>query len=738
MISKLTRRASSKPVSRRSFLIAGAAAGGGLAIGVQVPGIGKALAQKVPGADSNEIGAWVVIRSNDDVIVRIARSEMGQGTLTGLAQLVCDELQCDWKKVKAEYVLPGQSLARNRIWGDMSTGGSRGIRTSHDYVRKGGAAAREMLIKAAADGWKVPVAECTVENGVITHAKSGRKTTYGKVAQAAAKLEVPKEPKIRDPKDWKLIGKGVPRLDTEDKLNGKLVYAIDVKVPGMLLASIMDAPVFGAKLKSVDDAKAKAMPGVKHVLRVGDSAVAVVAETWWQANQALKEVKITWTETENDKVSTDSIKAFLAEGLTAKDGVFVGNKAGNADEALAGAAKKLEATYYSPFQNHVCMEPMNCTARVTADKCEVWVATQSAEASLATAAAAAGLEASKCEVYRLHLGGGFGRRGAFQDYVTKGVLLAKQLPGIPVKTIWSREEDMRQGRHKPIGLCKMEAGLDDKGDLVALKMRISAPSILQYVAPQRLSKDGSDPVAFQGLFPGGAEGTFGYTIPNLLIEHAMRATHVPPGFWRGVNNNQNAIWMETFLDEVAKAAGKDPLEFRRAMMTKHPKHLAVLNAVAEKIGWGKPAAPGVSRGIAQMMGFGSYVAGAAEVTISDKGKLKIERLVMATDCGYVVNPQQVTAQVEGSVAYGLGALLHQAITIRNGRVEQENFDTYPMVLMEDFPKIETILAPSGGFWGGVGEPTICVAAPAVLNAIYAATGKPMYTRPLAGVKFEKA
>ena len=444
---------------------------------------------------------------------------------------------------------------------------------------------------------------------------------------------------------------------------------------------------------------------------------------WWTARLALL---------------TPIIKAFLTDGLTAKDGVFVGNKAGNAEDGLAGAAKKLEATYYSPFQNHVCMEPMNCTARVTTDKCEVWVATQNAEASLASAAAAAGLDASKCEVYRLHLGGGFGRRGNFQDYVTKGVLLAKQLPGVPVKTIWSREEDMRQGRHKPIGLCKMEAGLDANGDLVALKMRISAPSILQYAAPQRLSKDGSDPVAFQGLYPGGAEGAFGYTIPNLQIEHAMRATHVPPGFWRGVNNNQNAIWLETFLDEVARAAGKDPLAFRQAMMKNHPKHRAVLEAVADKIGWGKPVAPGVARGLAQSMGFGSYVAGAAEVTISDKGKLKIERLVMATDCGYVVNPQQVTAQVEGSVAYGLGALLHQAITIRNGRVEQENFDTYPMVLMEDFPKIETILMPSGGFWGGVGEPTICVAAPAVLNAIYAATGKPIHTKPLAGMKFERA
>ncbi len=738
MTFKSIARSASGPMSRRSFLVAAAAAGGGLAIGVQVPGIGKALAQKVLGAEGNEVGAWVIVKSNEEVIVRIARSEMGQGTLTGLAQLICEELQCDWKKVKAEYVLPGQSLARNRIWGDMSTGGSRGIRTSHDYVRKGGAAAREMLIQAAADGWKVPAAECVAENGVITHAKSGRKTTFGKVAPAAAKLDVPKDPKIKDPKDWTLIGKGVPRLDTEDKLNGKLVYAIDVKVPGMLNASIMDAPVFGAKVKSYDEAKAKAMPGVKHVLKVGDTAVAVVADTWWQANQALKELNITWEDTPEAKVSTDSIMEILKEGLTSNEGIFVGNKGGTAVEALAGAAKKIEATYYSPYQNHVCMEPMNCTARVTVDKCEVWSATQSAEATLAAAAAAADLPLNKCEVYRLHLGGGFGRRGNFQDYTTKAVLIAKQIPGVPVKMIWSREEDMRQGRHKPIGLCKMEAGLDEKGELVAMKMRFAAPSILQYAAPQRLNKDGSDPVAFQGLNPGGAEGQFGYTIPNLLIEHAMRATHIPPGFWRGVNNNQNAIWIETFMDEVARAAGKDPLEFRRALMKNHPKHLAVLNAVAAKIGWDSPAPQGVSRGLAQMMGFGSYVAGAAEVSITDRGKLKIHRLAMATDCGYVVNPQQVTAQIEGSVAYGLGALLHQAITIRNGRVEQENFDTYPMVVMEDFPKIETILAPSGGFWGGVGEPTICVAAPAVLNAIYAATGKPIHTKPLAGLKLERA
>jgi isoquinoline 1-oxidoreductase beta subunit len=579
----------------------------------------------------------------------------------------------------------------------------------------------------------VPVAELTVSNGVITHAKSGRSTTYGKVAAAAAELPTPdlKSIELKDPKDWKVAGKPAKRLDTIDKLTGKQVYAIDVRLPGMLNASIMDAPVFGAKVKSYDEAKVKAMPGVRHIVKVGDTAVAVVADSWWQANQGLKALDIKWEEGPNDKVSSESVMAFLKEGLDAKDGVFVGNQVGDAPQAIAGAAKKLEAVFYSPYQNHACMEPMNCVAKVTADKCEVWVATQNGDASLAAAAGASGLPPAKCEVYKHHLGGGFGRRG-MQDYVTKAVQVAKQIPGVPVKTIWTREEDMRQGRFRPVGLCRMSAGLDDKGDLVGLAMRISAQSILASAAPARL-ENGKDFLAFQGLNPQGPEGQLGYTIPNLLVEHAMRNTHVPPGFWRGVNNNQNAIWLECFMDELAKAAGKDPLEFRRKLMANHPKHLAVLNAVADKIGWGAPPPAGVTRGIAQFMGYGSYVAAAAEVSVSNRGRLKVHRLVMGTDCGYVVNPDQVVAQIEGSVAYGLGAALYQECTLKDGRIVEENFDTYPMMLMDSFPKIETIVMPSGGFWGGVGEPTICVAAPAVLNAIYAATGKPIHTLPLKNV-----
>jgi isoquinoline 1-oxidoreductase beta subunit len=733
------RTATATRLSRRTFLISGAATGGGLALGLHVGGLKEALAQSVLGTTGNEVGAWVFIRPNDEVVVRIARSEMGQGTPTGLAQLVAEELECDWKKVRTEYPTPGQNLARNRLWGDMSTGGSRGIRQSQEYVRKGGAAARMMLLQAAADQWKVPVAEVKVANGVITHAATNRRLTYGKVAAAAAKLPVPdsKAITLKDPKSWKIAGRSEKRLDTADKLTGKQVFAIDVKLPGMLNASIMDAPVFGAKVKSYEEAKARAMPGVRHVVKVGDTAVAVVADTWWQANAALKVLNIAWEEGANDKVSSQSIAEFLKQGLDATEGVFVGNTVGDAGQAIAGAARKLEAVYFSPYQNHATMEPMNCVAKWTADRCEVWVASQNGEASLAACAEAAGLPPSKCEVYKYHLGGGFGRRG-FQDYTTKAVLVAKQIPGVPIKVIWSREEDMRQGRFRPVGICRMSAGLDDKGELVGLAMRISAPSILAAVAPARLDANGRDSIAFQGLNPQGPEGQLGYTVPNLLIDHAMRNTHVPPGFWRGVNNNQNAIWLECFLDEVAKAAGKDPLEFRRKLMGNHPKHLAVLNAVADKIGWGTPPPAGLTRGIAQHMGYGSYVAAAAEVRLSDRGRVKIERLVMSTDCGHVVNPQQVIAQVEGSVAYGLGAMLYQECTVSGGRMVEENFDSYPMMLMEDFPKIETILAPSGGFWGGVGEPTICVAAPAVLNAIYAATGQGIYTLPLKNVRLQRA
>ncbi len=727
-------------ISRRGFVVGTAAAGGGLAVGLSLSGMTDALAQKVLGSAGNEVGAWVVIRPNDEVVVRIARSEMGQGTLTGLAQLVAEELECDWAKVKTEYPTPGQNLARNRVWGDMGTGGSRGIRMSHDYVRQGGAAARQLLLQAAANEWKVPVEELAVAKGVITHAKSKRTTTYGKVATAASKLPVPdlKTMKLKDPKDWKIAGKPIKRLDTADKLNGRQVYGIDLKLPGMLNASIKDTPVHGGKIKSFDAAAAKAMPGVRHVLQVGAGAVAVVADTWWQADKALAAVKITYEDNPNAKLNSAQIAETVKSGLDATENIAMGNKAGDAAAAIAGAAKKVEAVYTAPSWHHVTMEPMNATAKWTADKCEVWVPTQNGDASLAATAEAAGLKPMQCEVYKLHLGGGFGRRGK-QDYVTKAVQLAKQIPGVPIKLVWSREEDMRQGWFRPISACKMQAGLDDKGNLVGLTMRISGQSILNTVAPARM-ENGVDWVSFQGLNPNpgprAAEGGFGYAIPNLTIDYAMRNFHFRPGFWRGVNNNQNTFYIECFMDEVAKTAGKDPLVFRRDLMKAYPKHLAVLNAVADKIGWEKtPAAAGRFRGLAQQMGYGSYVAAAAEVSVSDRGKVTVHRLIMGTDSGHVVNPDQVEAQVVGSVAYGLSASFMEEITFKNGAVEQENLDTYEILRMVDFPKsVETVTVPSGGFWGGVGEPTIMVAAPAVLNAVAAATGTRVRSLPMKKVK----
>jgi len=714
-------------ISRRSFIVGTAAVGGGLALGLRLP-FGPAVVRAQDG--SPEINAWVVIRPDDTVVIRVARSEMGQGTITGLAQLVAEELECNWSKVTYEYPTPGQSVKRKRVWGDFSTGGSRGIRTSHEYVRMGGATAREMLIQAAANQWKVPAAECGAANSVITHRPSGRKTTYGKVAEAAARLEPPKGVKLKDPKNWKIAGKPVKRLDTVDKLTGKQVYGFDLKLPGMLNAAIMECPVFGGKVKSFDAAKAYAMKGVKRVVQVGDTAVAVVADTWWHAKTALDALPVVWDEGENAKVSSASISAILKAGLDAPQ-AFVGNQNGDAKAALAGAAKRIEAEYYYPYQNHVCMEPMNATARYTPDKCEVWVPTQDGESSFAALLSASGLPADKCEVYKINLGGGFGRRGAFQDYVTQAVLIAKQMPGTPVKLLWSREEDMRQGRFHPVMQCKLTGGLDASGNLTGLHIRLSGQSILAWVRPHIVEKEkGRDPLTFQGLATSG-EHAFGYSVPNLLIDHAMRNTHVPPGFWRGVNINQNAIFMECFMDELAEAAGQDALEFRRKLMASHPRNLGALNAVAERIGWGKPAPKGVYRGLAQMKAFNSYVAAAAEVSVEGGNKLKVHRIVGATDCGYAVNPAQIDRQVAGSFVYGLSALYWQECTVKNGRIVEENFNTYDSMRIRHMPKVESIIMPTGGeIWGGIGEPTICVAAPAVLNALYRATGKRIRSVPL--------
>ena len=722
-------------LSRRGFLGTSAAAAGGLVLAFNIPLMGEAVAQGTPGALAPEVNAWVVVRPDDSVIIRIARSEMGQGTLTGLAQLVAEELDCNWAKVTTEYPTPGQNLARNRVWGNFGTGGSQGIRQSNEYVRKGGATAKMMLVQAAADEWKVPAAECRAANSVITHTPSGRTTTYGKVADAAAKITPPAVVTLKDPKDWKLAGKRLARLDTVDKTTGKQIYATDLVLPGMLNAAIKDCPVFGGKVKSFNAAAIEKRPGVKKVVRVGDSAVAVIADTWWRAKTALDALPIEWDEGPNATASSASFAAIMKAGLDAPEAI-VGNENGNAKAAIASAARKVEAVYSYPHQNHATMEPMTATARYTSQRCEVWTATQNGEAALAATSEACGLPQANCEVYKLHLGGGFGRRG-MTDYVRQAVLLAKEMPGTPIKLIWSREEDMLHGRYHPVTQCKMTAGLDAQGNITGLHMRISGQSIFAAVAPQNIV-NGKDPIVFQGLNATGPEAAIGYTFPNFLVDHAMRNPHVPPGFWRGVNLNQNAIYLESFIDELAHATQQDPLALRRKLMANHPKHLAVLNAAAERGGWGKPAPKGVFRGLAQTSGYGSYVAACAEVSVSDDGVLKIHRIVAATDSGHAVNPQQIEAQVEGSFAYGLSAALYGECTVKDGRMQQENFNTYQVLKMREMPAVETIVMPSGGFWGGVGEPTIAVAAPAVLNAIFAATGKRIRDLPLKNHSLKKA
>ena len=715
-------------ISRRSFIIGSAAVGGGFALGLQLP-FGPTVVRAADG--SPEITAWVVIRPDNATVIRVVRSEMGQGTITGLAQLVAEELECDWKGVVIEYPTPGESVKRKRVWGDFSTGGSRGIRQSHEYVRKGGAAARMMLVQAAANQWGVPASECEASNSVITHKASKRSMTYGKVAEAAARLEQPKDVPLKDPKNWKIAGKPVKRLDTAMKVNGKMIYGSDLKLPGMLNAAIKDCPVFGGKVKSFDAARVASMKGVKKVVQVGDSAVAVVADTWWQAKTALGELPIVWDEGPNAKVSSATIAEQLKAGLDAEQ-AFVGNQNGDAKGALAGAAKKLEAVYAYPFQNHACMEPMNATARYTPDKCEVWGPTQNGEAAFAAVLAASGLPADKVDVYGTMLGGGFGRRGGYaDDYVTQAVLIAKQMPGTAVKLLWSREEDMLHGRYHPVMQCKLVGGFDAGNNLTGLHMRLSGQSILAAVRPEVVqAQKGRDPLTFQGVADAG-EHSIGYSFPNLLIDHAMRNTHVPPGFWRGVNINQNAIFIECFMDELAEAAGQDPVEFRRSFMANHPRNLAVMNAVADRIGWTKPAPSGVYRGIAQMKAFDSFVAAACEISVQGGNKVKVHRIVAATDSGYAVNPAQIERQVAGSFVYGLSALFMQECTVKDGRIEQENFHAYNSMRIAQMPKVETIIMPSGGaVWGGIGEPTICVAAPAVLNAFYKATGKRIRTVPL--------
>ena len=719
--------------ARRQFLIQSAGASGGLALGLYFPQMVSAQntnAEVIPLKTPNEINVWVVIKPNDQCVIRVVRSEMGQGTRTGLMQLVAEELECDWNKVSYETPSPAESLARKRIWGEMHTGGSRGIRISQEYVRKAGAAARMMLMQAAANRWNVPVEELRVDQGVITHASSGKKITYGKVATDAALL-TPPDPKtiaLKKPQDWKIAGTSVKRVDTADKTNGSKVYAIDLQLPGMLCAAVKSCPVFGGKLVSYDDNAINKMRGVKGVVKVNNATVAVVADTWWRAKIALDNLPIDWDFGPDVKVSSTTIASHLKEGLAA-EGDFWQRKEGDAIGAIQKSAKKVEAVYTSPFLAHATMEPMNCTVKISGQRAEAWVPTQSAENAMAALSEASGLPLANCEVYKLDIGGGLGRRGSLHDFVHQATAIAKQFPNVPVKMVWSREEDFAHDYYRPISMAKMSAGLDEKGNLTGFYVRVSGQSINAYSTPMAI-KNNKDTRQLQGFYAEAGDAQLGYTFPNLLTEYVMRNTHIPVGPWRGVNTNQNGIYMECFIEECAKAAGRDSLEFRRALMANYPKHLGVLNAVAEKGEWSKPLPKGVHRGIAQFMGYASYSAAIAELSVSSEGAVDIKRMIFALNSGHFVNPSQVQAQIEGSVAMALSAIFYEDISIENGRVKELNYDTYPLLKLKEMPKVEVVLVPTYDFWGGVGEPTICVVGPAVLNAIFTATGKPYRDLPL--------
>ena len=576
-----------------------------------------------------------------------------------------------------------------------------------------------MLIAAAAQQWNVPASECSAAGSVVTH-PSGKRARFGELAALASTMPVPENPRLKDPKDWTIAGTSPARFDIPAKVNGSQRYAADVRLPGMLRASILQSPVFGGFLKSYDDSKAKTMPGVKQIVAT-EEWIAVVATGWWQANQALKAISVDWENGSKGQVSSESIMAYLREGLEIKDAP-IARKDGDVERAFAGAHKVLEAEYTTGFMNHATMEPQNATALYTPDKLDVWVGTQNGETSIAAAAEVSGLPLEKVYIHKTHAGGGFGRRGQHQDFTKQAVKIAMAMPGTPVQLQWSREEDMRQGRYRPVSLVKLRGALDKDGNWMGWHVRQSDQSITVTIYPQFI-KDGVDQVNTR-VFRDNP-----YAVPNFTNEYVMRDVHVPPGFWRAVAHTNNPFYRECFIDELAHAAGKDPYQFRRPLL-QGKKDLAVLDAAAKAIGWDKPPAKGVHRGIAVVDSYGSFTAAAVELSVTNGRDIEVRRVAVALDSGHVVHPDAVKAQVEGGVLWGLSAIMAEEITIEKGAVKQSNFNDYPLARINVKPEIIPVLVPTGDFWGGVGEPPIGGVIPAMVNALFSATGKRIRSLPL--------
>jgi isoquinoline 1-oxidoreductase beta subunit len=710
-------------LSRRSFIVGVSAVGGGLALSLAVPFDSVRTAEEAP-----EVTAWLLIGADNAVVIRVARAEMGQGAHTGLAMLVAEELECDWAKVSTEFVSPQENMRRDRVWGDMSTGASRSIASSQLYLRQAGATAREMLIAAAAARWNVPAFECVAAMSVITHQPSGRKLAFGAVAEAAAKVPPPADVKLKDPRDWKLAGKPRRRLDVPAKVTAQPIYAIDVRLPGMLYAAIAHCPVFGGAPKAVNDGAIANMKGVRRVVRL-PNAVAVIADSWWHAKRAVEALPIEWDPRGNGRVSTASIADIVRAGLSVEKSQ-VGRSDGDVAAAMQSAVKLVEADYEVPFLAHATMEPQTCTAHVANGEVEVWVPTQEPMTALATAASAAGVPNEKVVVHGTFLGGGFGRRAAIQEFVRQAVLIAKEVD-VPVKLLWSREEDIKHDYYRPFGMARLVAGLGADGMPIAWKVRIAGPSFVHGLVP------GFGMSFVDRTFISGLADEMAYDVPNYLVDYVVEQSPVPLGVWRAINYTQNTFYKESFVDEMAHAAGMDPYLYRRHLLRNNAKHLAVLDAAAKKADWFSPLPEGMRRGIAVTEACGSVCAQVVEASV-ERGEVRVHRVVSALDCGNVVNPLSIEMQTEGAVIYALTAALTGEITIKNGGVEQSNFDTYEMLRIADAPKVETVLAPSGNFWGGAGEPPVPPLAPALCNAIFAATGKRIRSLPIKNQDLTKA
>ncbi len=714
-------------LSRRRFLVTGVTAAGGFMIGISaLPHLANAFTVGVqPWNDDNahnpnEIDAWIAIEPDDSVLIRYQRSEMGQGSMTALPMIINEELQADWSKVRVEYASPNRNLREKKVYGDMNSSGSRSVRGSQPKMQQVGASARARLIQVAATKWGVPAGECTSAQSVITHGPSGRTLKYSEVAADAAKVTLDKEPAIKPPETWTFAGKPMPRVDVVHKINGAGKYGMDAQVPGMVFAAIVQCPVPGGKLKNVDASVVAGMPGNPQVVKLAN-AVAVVADgTWWRARQALAKLQPEW---DVGAAGTIDSAQLSKEFRAALDGeALVASSQGDVDKALSGDAKVQEAVYETPYLSHSPMEPLNATVHLQADRLDVWVGTQNALEATEAAAKAAGMEAENVYVHNAYVGGGFGRRDA-NDEVEQAIAIAKVVQK-PVKLIWSREEDTRHDKFRPHAVVRFRAALGSDGMQTAFSIRAVTSSILNSVGRPAPAK-GPEPQSVAGL------ADIGYTVPNARVDAIIKNTHLPVWFWRAPGANQNVYAMESFIDELATASGQDPYQFRRRLLAGKPDWLKVLDVAAEKSDWGKPLPKGKGRGMAICTDTDSLCAQVAEVTVSAKGDVHVDRVTVALDTRYQVNPLSIAEQAEGSVIFNLSAALYGKIEIKNGAAVQGNFDTYRMVRLAQAPKIDVFLIPSGGSkWGGAGEPATPPIAGAVANAIFAATGKRIRSLPI--------